>query len=343
MRRLFYLSVILVLSLQGMAQQPNEKTRIISFRDSTFIQNLNDKFYIKPLLTTRSISLDIEDRRNRIDDILYEPTFNNYLGLGLYVFDIGVELSFRLRNEGQDPAIYGETDAFDFQANLNLKRWGADLNIQRNAGFYLDEPADHDAAWQRGDAFPQRSDLALNNLQFNVFYVFNHEKFSYRSSYNQADIQLKSAGSFLLGFSASTFRFLGDSTLVPFQAQSELPEELNVKSGRFTALGILPGYTHNFIYKQFYMNVSFSAGPAHLWSRYSTEFRETNDLGIRPILNIRAALGYNSDTFFGGLSLVNQGISYEIDQLDINAVAGNIKVFLGYRFEETGFLKHRLF
>ncbi|MEM6524649.1 MAG: DUF4421 family protein [Bacteroidota bacterium] len=325
------------------AQPPEALNGQKNQRDSTYILELNDKVYIKPLLTARSISLDIEDKQDRVNDILYEPTFNNYLGLGLYAFDIGVELSFRLGNNSQDPNIYGETDAFDFQANLYMKKWGADFNYQRYSGFYLDRPNDHDISWRSGDAFPQRADLTLNNVQFNAFYIFNHNRFSYRSAYNQADIQLKSAGSFLLGFTASTFRFAGDSTIVPTQTQSELPTELNVNSGRFTALGILPGYTHNFIYKQFYLNLSFSAGPAHLWSRYSTESKETNDLNIRPILNIRAAMGYNSDSFFGGLSVVNQGVSYEISELDVNAVAGNVKLFVGYRFQERGFLAKELF
>ncbi|MEM7107302.1 MAG: DUF4421 domain-containing protein [Bacteroidota bacterium] len=343
MKRLLLSFVVLTgfssLPAQTIATHPDRK----ELRDSTYIQELNDKFYLRPLLTNRSISLDIEDQADRVSDILYEPTFNNYLGLGLYAFDVGVELSFRLRNNSQDPEIYGETDAFDFQANLYMKKWGADINFQRYSGFYLERPEDHYATWRSGDAFPQRDDLALNNLQLNAFYIFNHKRFSYRSAYNQADIQLKSAGSFLLGFTVSTFRFSGDSTLVPTQTQSDLPAELNISSGRFTALGILPGYTHNFICKQFYLNLSFSAGPAHLWSRYSTERKETNDLNIRPILNVRAALGYNSDSFFGGLSLVNQGVSYEISELDVNAVAGNVKLFVGYRFNERGFLTKQLF
>ncbi|MGD1960028.1 MAG: DUF4421 family protein [Fulvivirga sp.] len=324
---------------------PNSTAVVVgqSRADSTYIRYVHDKFYIKPLLTARSISLDIEDGEGRVEDVLYEPTTNTYLGLGLYLFDIGLELSFQLPNNSQYLVIYGETDAFDFQANLYMKRWGADINFQRYSGFYLDKPADHDDGWQRGNPFPQRDDLTLNNLQFNAFYIFNNDKFSYRSAYNQADIQLRNSGSFLLGFSVSTFRFSGDSTLIPAQTQTELPTDLHVSNGRFTALGILPGYTRNFIHKQFYLNLSLSAGPAHLWSRYATESNETNDLNIQPILNIRAALGYNSDTFFGGISFVNQKISYEIDELDVNAAVGNVKLFVGYRFEEKGILKERLF
>ncbi|MEM9392100.1 MAG: hypothetical protein AAGA02_16600, partial [Bacteroidota bacterium] len=89
-----------------------------STADSAYIRYVNDKFYVKPLLTARSISLDIQDSEGRVSDVLYEPTTNTYLGFGLYVFDIGLELSFQLPNNSQDPAIYGETDAFDFQANL---------------------------------------------------------------------------------------------------------------------------------------------------------------------------------------------------------------------------------
>ena len=319
------------------------KTSFRPKRDTLYIQEQTDKFYVKPLLTSRSISLEMEDTQNRVDNILYEPTTNTYLGLSLYLFDVGLELSFQVDNESQDPAIYGETDAFDFQANLYMKKWGADIAWQRYSGFYLDDPNDHFSDWRVGDPFPQRADLNITNLQFNAFYVFNHRRFSYRSAFNQADIQLKSAGSFLLGFSTSTLRFNSDSTLIPGESESLLPDELNINIGRFTALGLVPGYTHNFIYRNFYLNLSLSIGPAHLWTRYSSESRETNDLNIRPIVNIRSALGYNSDTFFGGLSFVSQGVGYEIGDLEVNARSGNVKLFVGYRFQEWGFLKKRLF
>ena len=303
-----------------------------------YIIDFKDKFYVKPLLTVRSLNLEFRDENDNIDDITYSATTNAYLGLGVYLFDIGLELSFRLPNETQDPATYGETDVFDFQTNLYGRKWGCDLAYQRYSGFFLERPGDHITGWQRGDPLPQRPDLSMSNSQLNIFYIFNHNRFSYRSAFNQADMQTKSAGSFLLGVSASTFSFSADSTLIPLESRDGFTEDAIVRAARFTVLGLLPGYAYNFIYKQFYLNLSLSVGPAHLWTRYTNEDRERNNIGIEPILNLRSALGYNSDSFFGGISIVNHAVSNQIDNLDINGTSGNVKFFIGYRFQEKGFL-----
>lgn len=310
---------------------------------SEYIQDFDDKFYIKPLLTVRTLNLELKDQNGRVDDVSYSSTTNSYLGLGVYLFNIGLELSFRLPNDRQDPGTYGETDVFDFQTNLYSKKWGADLTYQRYRGFYLEDPKAHVSSWNNGDPFPQRRDLAISNSQLNVFYIFNHEKFSYRSAFNLADMQLRNAGSFLLGLSTSTFSFSADSTLIPLESRNRFTEDAILSGARFTVLGLLPGYAYNFVYKQFYLNLSLSVGPAHMWIRYTTQDRERNDIAIQPIVNIRSALGYNSPTFFGGLSVVSHAVSHEIDNLDINGSSGNVKLFIGYRFQEKGVLTKSLF
>ncbi|TRX56248.1 DUF4421 domain-containing protein [Fulvivirga sp. M361] len=305
---------------------------------ATYIRSFEDKFYIKPLLTARSLSLTFEEENNRFRDIEYTPSINTYLGFGFYLFDVGFELSFQVPNDSQDELTYGRTKAFDVQANIYLNKWGADVAVQNYSGFYFEDPESHFSQWQSGDPFPQRSDLEMRNLQFNTFYIFNHEKFSYRSAFNQADMQLKKAGSFLLGISASSFRFSADSSLMPFESRSMLEENATLRAGRATVLGLLPGYTHNFIHEQLYLNLSLSLGPAHLWTRYTTENLEQDDIAIRAIFNVRAAAGYNSDTFFGGISLVSQSVNYAIDNLNVIGSSGNIKFFIGYRFLEKGIL-----
>lgn len=318
--------------------QERDSTKTGNHDSTVYIVDFQDKFYIKPLVTVRSLNLDFRDENENIDDITYSATTNAYLGLGIYLFDIGLEVSFRLPNESQDPTTYGETDVLDFQTNIYGRKWGGDLAFQRYSGFFLEQPGDHLASWQQGDPYPQRPDLSMSNSQLNVFYIFNHNRFSYRSAFNQADMQTRSAGSFLLGLSTSTFSFSADSTLIPQESRDSFAEDAIVSGARFTVLGLLPGYAHNFIYKQFYLNVSLSVGPAHLWTRYTTEDRERNEIGIQPILNLRSAIGYNSDSFFGGISVVNHAVSNQIDNLDIRGSSGNVKFFVGYRFQEKGFL-----
>ena len=309
-----------------------------------YINQYRDKFYIKPILTFRNLNLELQSTSNQINDIEYKANANPYFGLGLYFFDIGIELSVKLQDQTtRDVDIFGETDIFDFQTNIYSKKWGADIAFQRYSGFYLEDPDRHIPTWQSGDPFPQRPDLKLFNLQLNTFYIFNHNKFSFRSAYNQSDRQLRSAGSFLMNLFTGTFRFKSDSILIP---EEELPlfgEEGSLDFGRLSTLALMPGYTHNFVMKRFYFNASLSIGPGHVWVRYDVQDKVNNDINIRAVVNLRTAVGYNSDSFFGGMSFVAQNVNANIGDLDVIGTSGNFKIFIGYRFDEKGVLTKRFF
>lgn len=322
---------------------------IMSQTDSTtsvreaYIQEFPDRFYLKPILTVRNMNMRVDDKLGDQQSVKYEPINNTYLGLGLYMFNLGLELSFRLPSSEEDEEKYGETSAFDFQTNIYTKRWGADVAYQNYEGFYIKNPDSKFLEWKSDEPFIQREDLEVINFQLNGFYMFNNDKFSYRSSYMQADKQKKSAGSFLLGTTFGIFKFLADSSLVPGPEGAANSTEVHVQAGKFTTLGILPGYTYNFVVKDFYLNLSFSAGPANIWTRSTTAEGTDTAVKIRPVVGARVAVGYNSEKFFCGFSMVSQSVSYGLDNIDVNGQTGNAKLFFGIRFLEKGFMKKNLF
>lgn len=308
-----------------------------------YIQEFPDRFYLKPIVTVRNLDLKVEDRKSGLKPITYEPTTNTYLGVGVYMFNLGIEVSFRLPPSDKEIERYGETSAFDFQTNIYTKRWGADVAYQNYEGFYVKNPDAHFLEWRNDSPFPQRSDLEVTSFQLNGFYIFNNKEFSYRSSFMQADKQLKSSGSLLLGAMFGVFKFQADSTLVPNALEQGAFADDLVKAGKFTTLGVLPGYTHNFIIKDFYLNLSLSAGPANIWTRSSADDETTTSVKIRPVIGARLAVGYNSEKFFCGFSMVSQSVSYGVDNVDVSGQTGNAKLFFGIRFLEKGFMKKNLF
>uniref|UniRef100_UPI0040499A6C DUF4421 family protein n=1 Tax=Fulvivirga sp. TaxID=1931237 RepID=UPI0040499A6C len=321
-----------------------KKVRYDSARKD-YIQTWSDKFYIKPILTVRFLNLIIDDENRRANEIVYSPSSNNFFGFGLYAFDLGVELSFKLpQNEEETPKeIFGETESFDFQTNIYAKKWGADISFQRYSSMYMEDPASHYADWIPGEPYPIREDLALRYFQLNGFYLFNHERFSLRSPYVQADRQLKRQGSFLLSMFVSTFSFSADSTLIPESAKVLYPENEEFRMMRTTTLALLPGYTYTLAKNHFYVNASFSLGPGHLWIKYNRGDFEKEDIKFRPVLGLRGAIGYNGEKFFAGITTNAKIVSTKIDNLNVNSRSGNIKIFFGLRLQEFGVLKKELF
>ena len=302
-----------------------------------YVESYPDRFYIKPILTIRNLSLELESRYGN-SKINYHPNGDTYLGLGLYVFDLGMEFSFRIPQNSKSIERFGETEYFDLQSNIYAKRWGADLAIQKYEGFYLSNPNAHYPAWKNNEPFPQRNDLIISNVSANVFYILNHRKFSYRSAYNQADRQKEGGGSFIIGINYFDQGIIADSSLIPVNSRYEFDLE-EFRRVDYSALGVLPGYTHSFIFRYFYLNLSMAVGPSHVWSNYTEDFIKIEDRQVRATLHIRAALGYNSPRWFTGLTFVNQTSNLLTEHVDISGESGNVRFFIGYRFKEIGFLK----
>lgn len=310
-----------------------------------YVREFHDRINIKPIFTARSLQVQLEEQERQVSEITYKPSSSSYFGLGFYLFDLNLELSFKLpQNEESTPSqIYGKTRSFDFQTNIYAKKWGADIAYQRYNGMYLDNTDRHFNDWQEGEPFIIRDDLIVRYFQLNTFYFFNHDQFSFRSPYLQSEQQLKSAGSFLVNILISTFRFGADSTLIPESAKPFFPQNEGLQRARVTTLAIMPGYSYTYTYRNFYVNASLSIGPGHLWLKYNREGRDKEDISIQPVINARAAVGYNGDWFFTGLTGVNQFVSADVDNLKINSSSGNIKFFFGFRIIEKGGMKKKLF
>ncbi|MEO1054868.1 MAG: DUF4421 family protein [Bacteroidota bacterium] len=310
---------------------------------NTYIKRYPDRFYIKPLLTIRSLELELTHRitDQRVD---YKPNGTRYAGLGIFFFDIGLEASLRLpENSQMNPERFGRTRIFDFQANIYTKALGVDVNYQRYKGFFIRNPGEIFESWTGTDNFPQRRDLRLSNTQANIFYIFNHDTFSFRSAYSQADRQLRSKGSLLVFTSITQLSVSADSSLVPSEIRDTFSEAGDFSDGRFTTLAFMPGYAHNFVYKTLYFNLSLAFGTGYQWEDYTLGDNKVEDAQFTMTSNLRSALGYNGDKFFAGASLVFQNVQSTIDDIRVESLTGNIKVFIGYRFKEKGFLKAKLF
>lgn len=307
---------------------------------SKYIQTFPDHFFLWPVLKQRTLDFEMRSIKNKNKSLTYKSNKPYSFGLGMYVFELGIEFAFALPIKEQSKKIYGESDASDLQLNVIGKKWGIDAFVQKYDGFYVIDPA---VEIPSNTPYPQRSDIKTRNIGVGANYTFNNQKFSFRSAYTFADRQLKNAGSFLLFGTLSAFKASGDSALLPDTYALQFGNESRIKEVKVAALAIAPGYTYSIIYKGFFLNGTLAVGPAHNWLAYTLEDGGTkNDIKFNTYVDARIGIGYNGDRLFGGLIFRSQNHAAKFDYIELVSSNAAFKMLVGYRFREVGILKKKI-
>ncbi len=305
--------------------------------DTTYIKSYKDKFFAWPVSKQRQLSFRLQDAGGG-KNAEFKPNNAYGLGLGVYLFDLGLEFVFPMPLPEKRESTYGSTRATDLQLNVLGRRWGGDLVYQRYKGFYLSNP---DTPIPPGMPYPQRPDIVTENLGINGVYVFNAHRFSLRSSFTFADRQLKSSGGFLVSGSFNLFEIDGDSAILNSDYTALLGFQNSFTSLDYRTYALAPGYAHNFVIrKNFFLSLLFALGPAVQDFR----FRDLNgqvhkDTRVNSYVDFRTAFGYSNDRFFTGITFSAQLRNVVLEDVRFSSITSTGRVLFGWRFTEWGFLK----
>ncbi len=307
---------------------------------SSYIKGYPDHFFVWPVLKQRRQDFDFRQKSGDKTRLSYRSNKPYSLGVGAYVFELAVEFAFAIPLAEQNKRIYGESRARDLQLNVIGRRWGFDVFYQRYAGFYItdsENPVAHNMP------YPQRPDIGTRNTGASVSYIFDKNRFSFRSPYNFSERQLRSGGSFVAFGTLRSFRISGDSALADPWYSRIFPDLVAVQDLRVLTAGVAPGYTYNLVYNGFFLNGTLGVGPGVNLLRYEYENGASNNHGnFSTLVTARLALGYNGDRIFGGMTFINQGGRAGLEDVELNSSNSTFKVMVGYRFNETGILKKRV-
>jgi hypothetical protein len=307
---------------------------------SYYIKKFPDHFFLYPVLKQRSLNFQLEKRGDNRELVTYKPNNSYSFGVGTYLFELGFELTFAVPLEQKTIEIYGQSKARDLQLNVLGKKFGLDVFYQRYKGFYV---TDSRVSIPDATPYPQRPDIVSKNIGFTGNYVFNNQRFSFKSAYNFSERQIFGKGSFLLFASSGSFKLNSDSSIINNQQRVIFTNDLAFTKLKFATFAISPGYTYSIVFNNFFLNGTLSVGPAHHWITYKLDgLAERHETAINSFVAARLALGYNGERFFGGISFLSQGSNVKFDQTRFSNNNGSFKILFGYRFREFGVLKKRI-
>ena len=213
----------------------------------------------------------------------------------------------------------------DYEFNLNYysNRLSLDASYQRSSTLSGDIE-------RNGMQRLESGDVNMNVLNLAGYYTFNHRRFSFPAAFTQSYIQLRSAGSWLAGFS-----YQGGSIETSDDLITKNPKapEVRIYTGH---VGIGGGYGYNFVLGRKWL-LHFSELPTFVvYNRnnftVNGERKRAKHMRFNMIFNERAAIVHNfSSRCFAGITLVMNNSIFDDDVVVVNQNKWRARAFVGVR------------
>jgi hypothetical protein len=335
---LFFIGLYLFCA-RGVAQELTITASDSLSTDSYRSQFVDDKTQLLGLsffLRNRSHAMTVRGTQR----LEYSP---NHVGaIGVRVQHKWLGLAITYSPTFMQPVAKGVTDEIDLHAYIYGKRHNIDGYYLRYQGMYINNYTSSSILKVAYKSYPLLPEMQIEGAGLNYSYVFNHKKYSLRSTYLHNEVQKRSAGSFLLGTSINYFRFYNPTSILPNQLDSISQTREKLENGAFYVASVLPGYAHTFVYKRAYFTVAPMVGLALQVQHFNveSEINTVKRFSVSPRGMFRFGLGYNAELYYLGVSAVNDSYNYRTAAKSaIEMRVSDVRFILGYRFKPAGFVK----
>lgn len=318
----------------SIAQTADSTTQVYLQKRALYIHDLSHRINLTATGLASGNGLELRSTQ----PIRYRPNETGKIGLRISHQWLSIGFSAGITN--LQSTTRGRTEFFDLLVNSYGRKWGFDLYYLTFKGHYITNKYIADLPqFIQNNSYPILPDLQTRFGGINAYYIFNHQKYSYRATFIRNEIQRKSAGSFLLMASYSYFQLNSDSGIVPTDLQSIITPQAQLQDGVFNSISIMPGYAYTFVYKEkYFFTLSPSIGlMTQLQSYSTTNSSQVDSKGGKTIFYprglARAGIGYNSSKWYWGISaIVDNYIIRLPEQNQLIYNIGNAHLYVGYRF-----------
>lgn len=242
-----------------------------------------------------------------------------------YTFGV-VSDHYRSRSSEYNIAAYNSKVGFD----LNYIHSRGNFNIRKATGF---EGIDrHSIRGARVEA------MTSNLLALNFYYVLNHRHFSYPAALSMSTVQLKSAGSWLIGLRFDRQRLHFDAEkietlLKSINPQAKMIDELKISSLHYRQGGISLGYAYNWVPAKGWL-ISAGATPSlgfkyQKGEGFNTATLRKNIRNFQMDFIFRGGIVHSNGRHYIGASWVNYLYDYRDKGLFINNSINYLTFYAG--------------
>ena len=196
----------------------------------------------------------------------------------------------------------------------------------------------------------------INNLEFNVFeasikgfnlyYIFNHHKFSYPAAFSQSTIQRKSAGSMLIGIGVTKHSIGVDwdnmenllKEKLNITNQAVLDSSIRFERIKYADISLSCGYAYNWAFAHNWLlagSLSLAIGYKHSKGNTNNTSGTNTSFSLQNF-NLdgigRFGLVWNNKRWYAGSSAILHGYNYHKKQFSTNNIFGTLNIYAGVNF-----------
>ena len=348
------LIVLYFVTLQAIAQeiqQEEEKPKKMSWLRRTIRGFSNiDENYVEPQHYNWSVMLQathtydyyrLSTSGSDGQSVLFSPEPNMKVGpyfgwrwvfLG-YTFDLKrVDVDLKDLKQELDFSIYSA----QIGADLYFRRTGSDYHIRN-----LKLGKNVDTGKLEGMPF---DGINVGITGFNVYYIFNHKRFSYPAAFAQSTIQKISCGSWMVGVGYIRNSIEFDHEKLQSRIDECIgPEVVKLDSGlifnsvKYYDTNASVGYAYNWVFaRNFLFCSSLSLALAYKRTRGDTDDESSKFRFIIDNINFdgigRFGLVYNNMRWYAGASVIVRAYNYHKSRFAANNIFGSLNMYVGYNF-----------
>lgn len=314
--------------------------RGFSYIDTAYIEP-QAYIYTVMLQNTNTFEIyHISDRSGQ--EVVFSPKpsykLGPYIGWRWVFLGYTIDLTHLSGEARQDInlSVYSNQIGFD----LFWRKSGDDYRISRvNFGKEYNTKALHNASF---DGF------SSSVRGFNIYYIFNHQRFSYPAAYSQSTIQRRSQGSPLAGFGYTRhkldinwekFHELANERLGEGYLDGAIDTTLQRSQVDYTDFSLSGGYAYNWVFARnwlFDISLQMSVAYKHSKSDASKQkrgvFREFSFSNFNLDGISRIGIVWNTMRWYAGANAIFHAYNYRKSQFKTNNVFGNVNFYFGYNF-----------
>ncbi len=238
----------------------------------------------------------------------------------------------------------------EFDLSLYSSQIGIDLFYRKTGNDYRIKHAylDHDRVINTEPLNGVSYDgINVGIKGFNLYYIFNHKRFSYPAAFSQSTIQRRSSGSALCGIGYTKHSLSIDWDKLYSIVSDKLGEDVasrymsegpDTKKINYTDISLSGGYAYNWVFAHNWLaaiSLSAAIGYKGASSEKDNEILNFRDFSFHNF-NLdgvgRLGLVWNNMKWYYGMSAIFHTYNYRKSQFRTNTTFGNINLYIGFNF-----------